>query len=112
MDLKKTAWAVGSYIGLRQAIKAIQNLEADDILGLAGVQRRRGALESALPSVGLVLLSAAAGAGVALLLAPSSGPELRQRLSGQIDDAKNRLSDKINKFERENNLSSGSVAHT
>ena len=36
---------------------------------------------------------AAIGAGAALLLAPSSGQELRARLSDGLDDVKNKLDD-------------------
>jgi gas vesicle protein len=58
-----------------------------------GLERRPSALSRALPALGLVAVSAAIGAGAALLLAPSSGQELRARLSDGLDDVKTRLDD-------------------
>jgi hypothetical protein len=110
MNLNKALWTIGSVIGARQAIKAVQGVELNDILGVIGLERRPSAISRALPAIGLVAVSAAVGAGAALLLAPSSGEELRARLSDGLDDMKHRiddakvrmndkLTDKLNQFE-------------
>jgi hypothetical protein len=91
MNLSKTLWTVGSIIGARQAAKAVRSVEWNDILGVIGLERRPSAFSRALPALGLVAVSAAIGAGAALLLAPSSGEELRSRLSDRLDGVKNRL---------------------
>ncbi len=103
MNLSKALWTVGSLIGAQQAAKAVRGLEINDILGVIGLERRPSSFERALPALGLVAVSAAIGAGAALLLAPSSGEELRARLSDglddvktRLDDAKTRVNDKIN----------------
>ncbi|HTA90620.1 MAG TPA: YtxH domain-containing protein [Polyangiaceae bacterium] len=93
MNLSKALWTVGSVIGAQQAAKAVRSVEWNDILGVIGLERRPSAFSRALPALGLVAVSAAIGAGAALLLAPSSGQELRARLSDGLDDVKNRLDD-------------------
>ena len=93
MNLSKALWTVGSVIGAQQAAKAMRDIEMNDILGVIGLERRPSTLERALPAIGLVAVSAAIGAGAALLLAPSSGEELRARLSDGLDDVKTRLDD-------------------
>jgi YtxH-like protein len=93
MNLSKALWTLGSVIGAQQAAKAVRGVEWNDILGVIGLERRPSALSRALPALGLVAVSAAIGAGAALLLAPSSGQELRARLSDGLDDVKTRLDD-------------------
>jgi hypothetical protein len=93
MNLSKTLWTLGSIIGAQQAAKAVRSVEWNDILGVIGLERRPSAFSRALPALGLVAVSAAIGAGAALLLAPSSGEELRSRLSDGLDGVKNRLED-------------------
>ena len=85
--LIKSALTLGSIVGAQQAAKALRRIDIDDALGYVGLERQKGAL----PTVALVALSAVVGAGAALLLAPTSGPELRSRLSDRLDDAKNRF---------------------
>jgi hypothetical protein len=99
MNFTKTALAIGSAIGVRELIETIEGLSFDDALGVVGLERRPSALGQFLPAIGLITVSAAVGAGIALLLAPSSGTQLRARLSDGIDDAKHRLSDRISHFE-------------
>ena len=93
MNLNKTLWTLGSIIGAQQAAKAVRSVEWNDILGVIGLERRPSAFSRALPALGLIAVSAAVGAGAALLLAPSSGDELRNRLSDGLDGVKNRLED-------------------
>jgi hypothetical protein len=99
MNYTKTALALGSAFGVRELVKSIESFELDDILAVVGVERRLGTMARILPAIGLVTVSAAVGAGAALLLAPSSGTKLRARLSDGIDDAKHRLSDSISQLE-------------
>ena len=99
MNFTKTALAVGSAIGVRDLIETIEGVSLSDVLGVIGLERKPSALAQLLPAAGLITVSAAVGAGIALLLAPSSGTKLRARLSDGIDDAKHRLSDSISHFE-------------
>jgi hypothetical protein len=118
-NITKALWTLGSLIGAREVAKLVSNvgsLGLNDVLGVVGLERRPSAFSRALPAIGLVAVSAAVGAGAALLLAPSSGDELRARLSdgldgvkNRLDDAKTRVNDKINdkigQFETHNSAS-------
>ncbi len=99
MNFTKTALAFGSAIGVQELLKSIQSVRLNDVLGVAGLERRPSTLEQLLPAAALITVSAAVGAGVALLLAPSSGSKLRARLSDGIDEAKHKLSDSIGQYE-------------
>jgi len=95
-NISKTLWTLGSLIGAQQAakfVRSIGDVDFSDILGVVGLERRPSAYSRVLPALGLVAVSAAVGAGAALLLAPSSGEELRARLSDGLDDVKHRLDD-------------------
>ena len=92
-NFTKALWTLGSYIGAQQAAKAVRGFELNDILGVIGLERRPSVFSRALPALGLVAVSAAVGAAAALLLAPSSGEDLRNRLSDGLDGVKNRLDD-------------------
>ena len=99
MEFSKTVAAMGSAIGARELIKAVEGLSLNDALGAVGLERRPSSLSQFLPAIGLITISAAVGAGIALLLAPSSGTKLRARLADGLDDAKHRLSDRISRVE-------------
>lgn len=95
MNFTKLALAIGSTIGARQAVRAVQGYGVSDLLGSVGLERRRTAMDRLLPAIGLIGLGTAIGAGVALLWAPSSGRELRARMSEQLDHAKERAKERI-----------------
>ena len=99
MDFSKTALTVGSAIGVPQLMQSVEALSLEQVLGLIGLERRPSAIARLLPAAGLVAVSAAVGAGIALLLAPSSGTKLRARLSDGLGDAKHRLSDRISQID-------------
>ena len=103
MNVTKTALAIGSAIGVPDLIKSVEGLELEDILGLVGLERKPSTLAQVLPAIAMITVSAAVGAGIALLLAPSSGTRLRAKLSDGIDDAKHRLSDSISQLEASRN---------
>lgn len=67
-------------------IKDIKNLDKEQILDLLGLEER-SATSSILWSLALVGIGAIAGAGVALLLAPQSGRELRESVSRKLKNA-------------------------
>jgi gas vesicle protein len=56
------------------------NLDRDTLMNALNLEVRRSAPSKALWTVGLVLGGAVVGAGIALLLAPKSGSELRKDL--------------------------------
>jgi len=99
MDFSKPLARMGSEIGARRLIEAASTFSLDDALGVLGLEQRASSMPRLLPAIGLITVSAAVGAAVALLLAPSSGKKLRSRLSDEIVDAKHRLSDSISQLE-------------
>ena len=65
-------------------LKDVQNLDKDDLLGLLGLEKKpsTGAwLSGALGTFGLGML---VGAGIALILAPKPGRELREDLRDRL----------------------------
>src|ERR1039457_4045871 len=106
MNISKTLLAIGSVIGVEQAVKVARKFEIDDLLGVVGLQRRRSVAQMILPAIGLVSLGAAVGAGAALLIAPSSGADLRQRLTERMD----KLTERINEMQNHQPTSS-TVTH-
>lgn len=107
MNFTKALWTIGTLIGAQQAVKLARSFEADDLLGLVGLQRRRSVLQTLLPAIGLVSLGAAVGAGAALLIAPSSGADLRQRLTERVD----KLTEKISELQGNHQPSSSTPVH-
>lgn len=68
-------------------IKDIKNLDKDQILELLGLESERSTTSSIVWTLGLVAIGAIAGAGVALLLAPQSGRELRETVGRKLKNA-------------------------
>ena len=99
MNYTKQLLAMGSAAGVDKLIEAVEHAKLDDVLGVIGLERKPSDLAKLLPLAGLITISAAVGAGIALLLAPSSGTRLRARLSDGLDEAKHQLSDRISDYE-------------
>ena len=81
MNPTKTLLAAGSVIGTGKVVRALRDFDMNDALGVVGLQRRvawPGRLGS---SVAIAAVSAAVGAGVALLLAPYPGEQTRKRVT-------------------------------
>ena len=65
-------------------LKDVRNLDKDELLGLLGLERKpspAAGLAAALGTFGVGLL---VGAGIALILAPKPGHELRQELRDRL----------------------------
>jgi hypothetical protein len=68
-------------------LKQLKNLDADDVLRTLGVQRKR-ANDWLAPALGGLLLGTLVGVVSALLLAPTSGEELRGELLRRLNEEK------------------------
>lgn len=77
MDSKQLLMSLGTAIAASKFARSITGIELNDVLGTVGLSRRRS---YALENIGLVAVGAVIGAGAAILFAPSSGRETRQRL--------------------------------
>src|SRR5690606_9527049 len=79
--------SLGSTLAASRLAQSIASVEADDVLRIVGLARRRTYF---LENLALVGAGALAGAAVALLLAPASGMETRERMAlelGKVKDA-------------------------
>ena len=97
MNLSKIAMATGAAIATRQAVQGIQKFTVDDLLCGVGLERRRSPMSKLIPAVGWLGLGAVVGAGVALLCAPSSGKELRSRVSDKLGQVKDEVKGQVNR---------------
>jgi len=78
-------------MAMRDGLHSIQNLSADDLLGVLGLEKRRTTADILLPSLALFAAGAAVGAAAAILFAPKSGEALRRDLSAGARDLGHRL---------------------
>jgi hypothetical protein len=62
----------------------LKNLDKDDVLGLLGLETKHSAAGQLLAAVGTFGVGLLVGAGVALLLAPKPGRELREQLRARM----------------------------
>jgi YtxH-like protein len=83
MNINKMLISLGAALATSKVAHSISRIDADDLLGTIGLARRRNhfLMDAALVGAGAVI-----GAGVALLLAPTSGAEARAKLSEKLDD--------------------------
>jgi hypothetical protein len=77
--------SLGGALAASRIVQSIAQLEANDVLRRIGLARRRS---HAVENLALIGLGALAGAGVALLLAPSAGSETRQRVASELGKVK------------------------
>lgn len=66
----------------------LRNMDKDDLLGLIGLQSKRSFTSELLGTLGTFGIGLLVGAGVALLLAPKPGRELRHDLRAKIRPGK------------------------
>jgi hypothetical protein len=90
--------SLGSTLAATKLAQTISNLEADDVLGLVGLARRRNYL---LENIALMGLGAIAGAGAALLFAPASGTETRERMAYEFGKVKDKTVDALRDAKRQ-----------
>lgn len=77
LDNKKLLMSIGTAIAASKVARTLSGIELEDVLGTVGLARRRS---HALENIALVGIGALIGAGAAMLLAPMSGRDARQRI--------------------------------
>jgi gas vesicle protein len=65
-------------------LQDIRNLDKDDFLGLLGLESKHSFTNRLLGTLGTLGIGVLVGAGVALLLAPKAGGELRHDLRAKL----------------------------
>ena len=84
--------SLGSTLAATKLAQTLSRLETDDVLRVVGLSRRRSTL---LENIALFGAGALAGAGAALLLAPASGTETRERVAYQLGKVKDKTVDAL-----------------
>ena len=74
-------------------MKTIKNMDRDELLGLLGLQTKDSLSGQLLGTLGTFGIGLLVGAGVALLLAPKPGRELREQLRSKLRRAENGVVD-------------------
>ena len=81
MRATKVLMSIGTAIAAGKLAQMASGVRMDDVLGTVGLSRRRShALENLL----FLGAGAAVGAGAALLFAPASGRETRQKIGKEV----------------------------
>ena len=60
------------------------DIGGDEMLEMMGLMRRRSAIETLLPAIGLLVAGGAIGAGLGLVFAPSSGRRMRESVEERV----------------------------
>lgn len=66
-------------------------LTRDDVLGVVGLETRKGMMDYVWPAVGILAAGVVIGAGLGLLFAPKSGRELRADIGTQAGALKEKV---------------------
>jgi gas vesicle protein len=85
-------YALEAAVGAMQLLKLARHIDADDVLGLMGLMRRR---RNPLGAIALLGGGMAIGAGIGLLLAPVSGREARAFLMRTIGGLGGKVTDEV-----------------
>jgi gas vesicle protein len=72
-------------------IRDLTDMDKDDILGALGLQTKSSTTSWVLGTLGLFGLGMVIGAGVALMLAPKPGSELRRDLEDRLRSVRERV---------------------
>jgi YtxH-like protein len=90
--------SLGSTLAASRLAQSISHLQANDMLRIVGLARRRSHFAENLALVGA---GALAGAAIALLLAPASGTETRERMALELSKAKDATLDALRDAKRQ-----------
>ena len=104
MKTKKALLSLGAAIAGSKLAHMITQIDFDDTLGRVGLARRRTHAPENLAFLGIGIV---VGGVAALLLAPSSGEETREKLSRRVDRIGDAASRKVREIREEMNGISG-----
>jgi uncharacterized membrane protein YebE (DUF533 family) len=86
---------------MKTRARALREFSSDDVLNALGLERRHTPLDNAIPTALAFVAGLAAGAGVALLLAPKSGREVRADISNKASELTGKLASTANELASE-----------
>jgi hypothetical protein len=76
---------------VKNRVDTIRGLSSEDILSTLGLARKRSGMEMLLPAAGVFFAGVAIGTGVALLLAPKPGRQLRRDIKNKANELTGRM---------------------
>jgi hypothetical protein len=76
-------------------LRDLTDFDKEDILGALGLQSKQSSASWALGTFGLFGLGVLVGAGVALLMAPTPGSELRRNLGERVKTVRDQVGSKL-----------------
>jgi hypothetical protein len=97
-NIRNTLFSLGAAIAGTKIIRSVSGLDMDDMLAPLGLTRRRPHVAESLALLGV---GALVGGAVALLLAPSSGRETRERIARKANELGDAAADKMREFRDE-----------
>ena len=83
MNKTKTFLSIAGALAAGQATRMLTQMDMNDALSVLGLERHRS---RTLENIGLIVLGALAGSGAALLLAPNSGRDTREKLTEKLQE--------------------------
>lgn len=105
---KKTLLSLGTAIAGTKLAHMFAHFDVDHALGGIGLARRRSHLSENLIFLGI---GAIAGGVAALLLAPSSGAETREKLTNKVERLGTAAQRKVQQVSEEMNGIAGRLSH-
>lgn len=90
---------------VKKVVSFLRHIDLDDIVGLVGLRRQR----SPLAAIALVGGGVLVGAGLALLLAPASGQQVRKQIRKMIQDLSGRAMDEADEVKEKATKVAGGV---
>ncbi len=86
---------------VKDRLDAMRGLSSEDILAALGLQRKQSPLDALFPAIGIFAAGLAVGTGVALLLAPKSGREMRREIKGKATEFSHRIGESADDIAQE-----------
>lgn len=97
-NIRNALFSLGAAIAGTKIIRSVSGLEMDDVLAPLGLARRRPHVAQSLTLIGV---GAVLGGAVALLLAPSSGRETRERIAKKANQLSESAAEKMRELRDE-----------
>lgn len=97
-SVRNMIFSIGAAIAGTKIVRAVSDIEADDLLAPLGLSRRRSHLATDLALLGTGML---VGGAVAILLAPASGRETRERIASKANELSDMANDKLREIRDE-----------
>jgi hypothetical protein len=106
MKTKKALLSLGAAVAGTKLVHMLSSLDMDDALGRVGLARRRTHAPENLAFLGIGII---VGGVAALLLAPTSGEETREKISRKVDSLGDAAARKLREVRDEMNGIGGRI---